>query len=128
MNRAIRRKLMEIERPLRNIEQWYKRVMNLDRYQRECRQKEKRLQGRRETGAQAPRQNITVVIASSLVKKTRNLVVDASRACSNKESGENKHNYDEPKLTDMIKKETVIAVEDLKKLQEQKNSRMREKN
>jgi len=32
MNRVIRKKLVEVERPLRSIEQWYKRVMNLDRY------------------------------------------------------------------------------------------------
>ena len=32
INRMIRRKLMEVERPLKSIEQWYKRVINLDRY------------------------------------------------------------------------------------------------
>ena len=32
INRMIRRKLMEVERPLKSIEWWYKRVINLDRY------------------------------------------------------------------------------------------------
>jgi len=32
MNRMIRRKLMEVERPPTSIEQWYERATNLDRY------------------------------------------------------------------------------------------------
>jgi len=32
MNGTIRRKLMEAERPLLSIEQWYKYATNLDRY------------------------------------------------------------------------------------------------
>jgi len=32
MNRAIRRKLIEVERPLRSIDQWYEHTTNLDRY------------------------------------------------------------------------------------------------
>ena len=37
--------------------------MNLDRHWRESKQKEERLQGRREQGASAPRQNMVVNIA-----------------------------------------------------------------
>ena len=43
MNGVIRRKLMEAERPLASIEQWYKYTTNLDRYWRESRRKEERL-------------------------------------------------------------------------------------
>jgi len=32
INRTIRRKLMDAERPSGSIEQWYKRATNLDRY------------------------------------------------------------------------------------------------
>jgi len=32
INRIIRRKLMDVERPSGSIEQWYKRATNLDRY------------------------------------------------------------------------------------------------
>jgi len=32
MNRTIRRKLIEVERPSRSIEQWYERIINLDRH------------------------------------------------------------------------------------------------
>ena len=45
MNRIIRRKLMETERPLISIEQWYKCTTNLDRHWRESKRKEKRLRG-----------------------------------------------------------------------------------
>jgi len=45
MNRMIRRKLMEAERPPTSIEQWYEYATNLDRYWRESRRKEKRLRG-----------------------------------------------------------------------------------
>jgi len=37
MNGIIRRKLMEIKRPLRIIKQWYKKVVNLDRHWRKNR-------------------------------------------------------------------------------------------
>ena len=36
INRGVRRKLMEAEQPPKNIEQWYKRAVNLDRHWREC--------------------------------------------------------------------------------------------
>jgi len=45
MNGTIWRKLMEAERPLTNIEQWYKHATNLDKYWRESKRKEKRLRG-----------------------------------------------------------------------------------
>ena len=32
INEVIRRKLIEVKRPLRNIKQWYERVTSLDRY------------------------------------------------------------------------------------------------
>ena len=47
MNGAIRRKLMEAEKSLTNIEQWYKHTTNLDRYWSESREEEI-LRGRRE--------------------------------------------------------------------------------
>jgi len=43
MNRMIRRKLMEVERPPASIEQWYNHATNLDRHWRESRRKEERL-------------------------------------------------------------------------------------
>ena len=51
---------MEAEYFPRNIEQWYERGMNLDRYQKESRRKEKRLRRRRKTEAPAQRLNIPV--------------------------------------------------------------------
>ena len=46
MSRAIRRKLIEIERPPTSIEQWYKYATNLDRHWRESKKKEERLRER----------------------------------------------------------------------------------
>ena len=43
MSGAIRRKLIEVERPPTNIKQWYKYATNLDRHCRESRRKEERL-------------------------------------------------------------------------------------
>ena len=37
MNRTIRRKLIEVERPSRSIEQWFERITNLDTHWRESR-------------------------------------------------------------------------------------------
>ena len=45
MNGTIRRKLMEIERPLTSIDQWYKYATNLNRYWRKSKRKEKRIRG-----------------------------------------------------------------------------------
>jgi len=48
MNGGIRRKLMEAENPLASIEQWYRRVMVLDRNWRESRREEERLREKKE--------------------------------------------------------------------------------
>jgi len=37
MNRTIRRKLIEVERPSRSIEQWFEMITNLDTHWRESR-------------------------------------------------------------------------------------------
>jgi len=56
MNEGIRRKLMEAESPPASIEQWYRRVMALDRNWRESRREEERLRGKKETGGGTPKQ------------------------------------------------------------------------
>ena len=43
MNRIIRRKLMEVERPSTSIEQWYECTTNLNRHWRKSKREEKRL-------------------------------------------------------------------------------------
>ena len=43
MSRAIRRKLMETERPSTSIEQWYEHTTNLDRHWREIKREEERM-------------------------------------------------------------------------------------
>jgi len=53
MNRAIRRKLIEVENQPGSIEQWSRRAMALNRNWRESRREEKRLRGRK---AEAPKQ------------------------------------------------------------------------
>ena len=57
MNRAIRRKLTEAERPPKSIEQWYKCITNLDRHWRENREEE-RLRDRKESRNQEKRQEV----------------------------------------------------------------------
>ena len=56
INRGIRRKLIEVENPLASIEQWYRRVMALDRNWRESRREEERLRGKKEVAEGAPKQ------------------------------------------------------------------------
>ena len=56
MNGGIRRKLMEAKNLPASIEQWYKRVMALDRNWRESRREEERLRGKKEMGGGAPKQ------------------------------------------------------------------------
>jgi len=56
MNRGIQRKLMESENPPTSIEQWYRRATALNRDWRESRKEEERLQGRKELGGGAPKQ------------------------------------------------------------------------
>jgi len=46
MSRAIKRKLMEAERPPTSIEWWYEHATNLDRHWRESKRKEERIRGR----------------------------------------------------------------------------------
>ena len=55
INGGIRRKLMEAENPPTSIEQWYRRVMALNRNWRESRREEERLKGKREQGGGAPK-------------------------------------------------------------------------
>ena len=57
MNRTIRRKFIDVEKPSRSIEQWFERITNLDRHWRESRQKEERLRDRREIGSSASEKN-----------------------------------------------------------------------
>ena len=47
---------MKFKQQPSSIEQWYDRVITLDRNQRESRREEKRLRGQQEQGQQAPRQ------------------------------------------------------------------------
>ena len=42
MNRVIRRKLIETERPPTSIEQWYNYTINIDRHWRESKKKKER--------------------------------------------------------------------------------------
>ena len=56
MNGGIRRKLMESENPPTSIEHWYRRAMALDRNWRKSRREEERLQGKKEPGGGAPKQ------------------------------------------------------------------------
>ena len=57
MNRVIRRKLMEAERPPTSIEQQQKHATNLDRHWRESRKEKERLRGQWELGTTVPKQN-----------------------------------------------------------------------
>ena len=56
INGAIRRKLMEAENPPTSIENWYRRVMTLDRNWRESRREEERLRGKKKTGGGGQKQ------------------------------------------------------------------------
>ena len=65
MNKVIKKKLIEAKIFLRSIEQWYKRVTNLGRYQKESRIKKKRLRERGKTETSIPRQNIVTNITGT---------------------------------------------------------------
>jgi len=67
INEVIRRKLIEVKRPLRNIKQWYKRVTSLDIYWRESKQEENRLRDRRET--EVPAQRINTLATAGRVQE-----------------------------------------------------------
>jgi len=56
MNGEIRRKLMKAKNPLVSIEQWYKRVMALDRNWRESRKEEEILRRKKEIGGEIQKQ------------------------------------------------------------------------
>ena len=56
MNGGIRRKLMEVENLLTSIKQWYRRAMVLHINWRESKREEERLQGKKEPGGGAPKQ------------------------------------------------------------------------
>ena len=56
MNRGIQRRLMEVENLPTSIEQWYRRVMALDRNWRESRREEERMRGKKKEGGGAPKQ------------------------------------------------------------------------
>ena len=56
MNGEIRRKLMEMENLPASIEQWYRRIVTLDKNWRESRKKEERLRGKKKMGGGAPKQ------------------------------------------------------------------------
>ena len=58
INRMIRQKLMESECSLKSIEQWYKRVTNLDRHWIKSKQEKERLRDRKKIKAQVLRANI----------------------------------------------------------------------
>jgi len=62
MNRGIRRKLIEVENQPASIEQWYKRVMALDKNWRESRRKEERLRGKKETGGGMQKQEQRMIM------------------------------------------------------------------
>ena len=57
INGVIRQKLIKSEYPLWYIKQWYKQVVNLNRYWRESQREKKRLKGRQKIEAQASRLN-----------------------------------------------------------------------
>ena len=57
MSGAIKRKLIEAERPPTSIEQWYECATNLDQNWRESKREEERMREQQEQGQQAPRQN-----------------------------------------------------------------------
>ena len=67
MNGEIRRKLIEAENPPTSIEQWYRRVMALDRNWRESRREEERLQGKKEQGGGTPKQEPRQIMPQHLV-------------------------------------------------------------
>ena len=43
---------MEVEQPLRSIEQWYEKMTNLDKYWKESRQEEEKSREKKETSKQ----------------------------------------------------------------------------
>ena len=66
MNGGIKRKLMKAENPLTSIEQWYRRVIALDRNWRESKREEER-RGRKEAIGGAPKQEQRQILPRPLV-------------------------------------------------------------
>ena len=62
INGKIRRKLIEAENSLASIEQWYKRVMVLNRNWRESRREEERLRKKKKIGRGAQKQEKQILL------------------------------------------------------------------
>ena len=77
INGGIRRKLMEVENPLASIEQWYRRIMALNRNWRESRREEERLRKKEVKGGAETKLATTLGVA----KKT-NASAGNNEACS----------------------------------------------
>ena len=73
INGGIRRKLMEAENPPTSIENWYRRVMVLDRNWRESRREEERLREKKEVGGEAPKQEQRQSLPQPLVWQRRQM-------------------------------------------------------
>jgi len=71
INGGIRRKLMEVENLPASIEQWYRRATALDRNWRKSRREEERLQGKKEQGGGAPKQEQRHILPRPLVWQRR---------------------------------------------------------
>ena len=67
MNSTICQRLMESEQQLSLIEQWYEKMIALDRNWKENKQEEERLRKRKEQGLQAFRLNNTEVLRQQLL-------------------------------------------------------------
>ena len=72
INRAIRRKLIEVESQPGSIKQWYRRATALDRNWRESR-REERLKGKKETRGEAPKQEQWQILPQPLVWQRRQM-------------------------------------------------------
>ena len=70
INGVIQRKLIEVEHPLRSIEQQYERVTNLDKYQRESRKRNQKSSTENEHANKCQQDTMAIIAtASSLVQK-----------------------------------------------------------
>ena len=56
INRAIKKKLIEVENQSGSIEQWFKRAIALDRNWRESRREEEKLRKKKKQRGEAPKQ------------------------------------------------------------------------
>ena len=74
INGGIRRKLMEAENLPTSIENWYRRVMALDRNWRESRREEERLRGKKETTGNIPKQEQQQILLQPLVWQRRQML------------------------------------------------------